>query len=144
MSDDIALPPLASPVEKAPEEPPVVMDNLVKLLAEDVECANNIKWWQERRRMVQERIAEAMGDSVLGTVNGRDAVHYDWVQQFNGSAFAKEYPDMARVYTHSVMVDKLDLDALRRSRPDLYRQFQTRKMRVVFEPPGATDPPEVK
>lgn len=116
--------------------PPVAMEQYVKLLAEERECANNIKWWKERREKVQAAIAKHLGDAEVGTVNGVEAVTYHYRQQFNSSEFKKKYPNLYHVYSREVTETKLDVEWLRTSRPDLYREFQTRVLNVKYTAPG--------
>lgn len=114
------------------------MDSVVNLLADDVECAAMIKWWQARRAMVRQQLADALGTSTSGTVNGQEVVTYNYINQFNTTEFKKKFPDMYQVYTRTVAKEELDVEKLKKSRPDLYQEFRVRTMLVSYEPPGKT------
>ena len=115
----------------------MAMDSYVDLLADDVECANMIKFWTERRDQVRKRLAGILGENEIGTVNGQDAIRYEYQDRFNSTVFKKKYPNLYRAYVRPVTEEKFDSTLLKASRPELYREFQVRSMRVTYEPPGS-------
>ena len=115
---------------------PVPMERYISLLAEDRECANMIKWWTERRKLVQADIIRQLGDAEVGTVNGVEAVTYKPRAQFNSTAFKEKYPDLHHMYSRELTEFKFDADWLRTSRPDLYEEFQVRVLQVKYTAPG--------
>ena len=113
------------------------MDDQVKLLAEERECANMVKWWTERQKQIQDRIKELMGDNTVGKVDGQEAVFFQYQSRFNSTAFQKKYPNLYRTYSRLVTEERFDPEWLRTQRPDLYREFQVRAFRNTYEAPGA-------
>lgn len=111
-----------------------------RLLAEERECASMIKFWKERMEIVRQRITAVMGDAELGTVNGMEAVHFGYRDQFNGTEFKKQYPNLYHTFSREMTETKLDTEWLRQARPDLYRQFQVRTLRVTYNVPGDSQP----
>lgn len=128
---------------RTPDPAVMAVDAYVALLAEDVECANMIKWWMARREVVQDRLKAILGDHEIGTVNGQEAIHYERQNRFNGTAFKKKYPALYEAYVVEKVKRELDPELLKMSQPDIYRQFQVRSMRVTFEPPGEKQNPEL-
>lgn len=117
-----------------PAEAP--MDRYIKLLAEERECANNIKWWTERRKMVTAEIIDHLGGAEVGTVNGVEAVTYRPREQFNSTEFKKKYPNLYHVYCREITKTEFDADWLKDTRPDLYKEFQVRPLIVKYTAPG--------
>lgn len=114
----------------------VAMERYIKFLAEERECANMLKWWAERHKAVKNAITGILGDAEVGTVNGTEAVTYRYRNQFNSTEFAKKYPNLYEIYKREQTKIEFDPEWLRTSRPDLYREFQVRTLRVTYTPPG--------
>lgn len=124
------------PVESAgPDE--VALDGYVDLLADLTECQRMLDFWGKREKNIKEKLKDLMGNASVGTVNGEPALTYSPINRFQGAAFAKQYPDLARLYTREIPVRKLDEDWLRTERPQLWAEFQVRSMRNTWEAPGA-------
>lgn len=115
----------------------VPLDSYVPLLDEIKECQRMEAFWKERLARLRTSLAGIMGSAEIGTVNGEEAVTYEPTARFNGSAFKKQYPNLSKAFMHTVEKSEWDLDLLRKSRPDLYAQFQVRPILVKYEPPGA-------
>jgi hypothetical protein len=130
MVKDMVLAATSPPVTATP------LDKLQQLLAEDYECASNLKFWAERRKVIQDAIKQALGDNEVGTVNGRPVVSYTYQDRFNASAFKKQYPNMYEVYCRDVTERRFDPELLKAKRPDLYHEFQVRAFNNKYEPPG--------
>lgn len=110
------------------------LDNLADAVAGVRECQNMIAYWKQREDDLKAQIAEAMGDNTSGTVAGREVVVFETKNQFNGTAFKREYPDLARLYVHTVSKEEVDVDLLRHAQPAIYARFQTRAMRFPKVP----------
>lgn len=110
------------------------LDNIADAVAGVRECQNMIAYWKQRETDLKTEIAMAMGENTSGTVAGREVVVYENKQQFNGTAFKKEYPDLARLYVHEVTKEEIDVDLLRHAQPAIYARFQTRAMRFPKVP----------
>lgn len=123
----------------AAQNPPAefTMDDQVRLLADERECARNIKWWTERQKLIQERLKELLGDNTVGVVNGQPVVFFEYQSRFNSTEFKKKYPNLYKTYSRPVTEERFDAEWLRVQRPDLYREFQVRSFRNTYEEPGA-------
>lgn len=136
---DIVVPTTTSSAAQRADTPESIpMDPYVRLLAEERECADAIKWWTKRRELVKEQLTKLLGDAEVGTVNGEQVVFYEYQDRFNSTEFRKKYPDLFRVYSREVTKTEFDAAWLKSVRPDLYREFQVRPMRVTYEAPGAS------
>lgn len=123
------LQPVQDKAVATPTPPPVALDQYVALLARDKECADAIKRWETERAKVREAIAKVMGDAEVGTVDGEEVLTFKTVATFNGGDFKKDYPDLYKMYTRTMEVEKFDTAWFESSRPDLYEQYQSRPMK---------------
>ena len=138
VSTDIATANIAkADVEKAP----VPMDEFVTLLAEERECYAAIKWWEQRQALIKRRLAQILGDRTVGTVNGEAVITYEYQDRLNTSALKKDNPNMYQMYSREITSTQLDVDWLKRARPDLAKEYQVRTMRVTYKAPGAPGTP---
>lgn len=112
------------------------LDSLQQLLKEERDCAANIKWWTERRKMIQSRIIAELGDHEIGTVDGAEVVTYKFQDRFDSTSFRQQWPNLYETYSRSVTEKRFDAQWLKEKRPDLYRKFQVRAFRNVYEAPG--------
>lgn len=87
--------------------------------------------WQERLDQVQAELKELVGNAEEATFEGKKVFTYARINRLREKDFRKAYPTLAGVYTDLVEVEKLNVDALRTGRPDLYREFQTRAWKRV-------------
>lgn len=67
------------------------------------------------------------------TVDGKVVFTNNPTANFQGAKFKKDEPDAAAFYTRKRTVEEeyLDLDGLKRSRPELFKRYQSRSFRVV-------------
>lgn len=139
MSEDVAQAAreLVIAESQPPALTPVVLDSVANLVTEYNECQNMETFWKKRREEIKTRLVEMLGESTSGTISGRTAVTYERIDQFNSTEFKKKYPQLWEVYQHTVPKKELDIALLKRVRPDLYAEFQTRKMLVPYKAPGS-------
>jgi hypothetical protein len=109
------------------------LDNVVSKLADYVECQNSIEFWKKRLERLKKELAEIMGETEVGTVNGEAALFYERQNRFRTGEFAKKYPDFHRLYSRDFTEKRFDPEWLKDQRPDLYEQFQVRAMRITFD-----------
>lgn len=133
MTDELAIP--------TPQPTEFALDVYADLLKNDAECSNMIKFWTQQRDLVRAQLKELMGVNEVGTVNGQEVFFYQYQDRFNTAEFKKQYPNLYRAYMHTVTKEEVDVEMLKQSRPDIYRQFQVRAVRNVFEPPGGKPTP---
>ena len=114
------------------------LDEHVGLLYQIKEYQDSIDFWQDKLDDAKAQLAVVMGTAQVGTVAGQEAVVYKFINSFRGGEFKKQYPDLYRAYSREKRVTEFSVDWLRSKRPDLFREFQTRPMKVTYEPPGQT------
>lgn len=110
------------------------LDHIANVVDGVRECQEMIGYWERRLADLKARIADEMGTNTSGVVNGREVVVFETKNQFNGAGFKKEYPDLARLYVHTVPREEVDVDLLRHAQPAIFAQFQTRSMRFPRVP----------
>jgi hypothetical protein len=111
---------------------PVTLDAFVTELAKYNECTKAIKYWTEERDRVVALLTERLGEAEEGTVAGQVVFTYRRKDGFNSTRFKKDHPDLARMYTRTVEKLEFDADWFKRTRPELFREYQTRSVRNEF------------
>ena len=91
------------------------------------EVAKDAKLYQDQ--LAAEIKAEAGGDTEL-TVNGKKVGGYDWIDKFPAQRFIKDHPELAEQFMVIRAEHVLDEALLRRTLPDLYRNYQTRQLSI--------------
>ena len=121
-----------NPEAQSQDLEPVALDAQVDLLGKYSECTRAIKYWTGELDRVKDLLAKAMGKSEVGTVNGVPVLTYKPQNRFRETDFKKQYPDMYRLYETERTTVKFDIELFKRSRPELYTEFQVRAMRSDF------------
>lgn len=87
-------------------------------------------WAEEVAKLKAQAITEAGEEEEL-TVDGKTVATYNFVAKFREKDFRKEYPEVASYFTKVERrdVESLDLDGLKKARPELYKQYQSRSFR---------------
>jgi hypothetical protein len=111
------------------------LDAYEELLKADRLAKEKIDEWRRYREEIQGRLKEILGDHRAGTLDGIVVVRYEPKDQFNGTAFKAAYPNLAKIYTRPVTVEKLDVEALKAEHPERYREFQVRALVNSWVPP---------
>jgi hypothetical protein len=75
-------------------------------------------------------IKAAAGDDPELTVNGKKVGGYDWIDKFPAQRFIKDHPELAEQFMVIRAEQVLDEALLRRTLPDLYRNYQTRQLSI--------------
>jgi len=117
-----------------PEIPPVALDEFVLVLDAWAEATRKIKELNIEIDKYKSLLAKQMGDATVGTVDGVKVVTFAPIDGFNSTDFKKQYPETARFYTREVTKVEFDKEALKHSKPDLYKEFQTRPMKSTYVP----------
>lgn len=133
---------LVIPTQSKPPAPRSTfsLDAHVALLNDIAEAQETAKFWTDRLEFLKKSLSDILGDAEEGTIAGQEAVVYEPINRFNVSAFTKAYPQLARAYSREFTETRVDTDWIKRVRPDLYSQFQSRPMRVTWKPA----PPEAR
>lgn len=122
---------------------PVVLEGeYLQLLAYEAYCAGAAAHWKKERERYRARIQEILGDATVGVdVRGDQLVTYAPKEVMRTQDFARDYPALHKLYTRPKVVDQFDVEALKRERPELYRQYQSRALINKVEPATAPEPP---
>lgn len=112
---------------------PVAMDQYVDLVKRWREATKARIGWGKIEEDLKEQIDKLLGDTNSGTINGEEAVLRRWEDRFATARFKKENPELARFYEREVTVREIDVDMIQRTRPDLYREYQTAKLLNKFD-----------
>lgn len=111
--------------------PPVSLDEYRDLVELEELLRKTVDEWKERLGEVQSELKALVGDAEEATLDGKSVFTYVRINSLREADFRKAYPAMAEVYTDIVEVPKLNINSLRASQPDVYRQFQTRPWKRV-------------
>lgn len=125
MSQEIAVP---TPREVAA---PVNLDLYADLVKQEEFLRNTINEWKRQHEEVKAKIQSLMGDAEEAVFAGATAFTWARIDRMNTSDFVKAYPVLAEVYTRIVPKPELDVEALRRDRPEQFREFQVRQFKKV-------------
>lgn len=69
-----------------------------------------------------------LGDREVAIVDGQPAFTWKQNGQFSAKRFTQAHPDLARQYM--TLVPQVDVEAIKADRPDIYREFRARVLRV--------------
>lgn len=114
------------------QQEPIVMDQYVDLVKRWREATKARIGWAKIEEELKEQVDKLLGDRDHGSINGEEAVLRRWEDRFATARFRKEHPELARFFEREVTVREVDVDMIRRTRPDLYRQYQTAKLLNKF------------
>lgn len=118
-----------------PEEQTAALDEYVIVLEAWHETSQQIKKLKAQEETYKALLAKVMGDATVGTVDNQPVVYFRPIESFNSGDFKKKYPDTYRFFVHEVTKKEFDKDLLRRTRPELWEEFQTRPMKSSYVPP---------
>lgn len=124
-------------VEKNPLEKRVVevRKELPPELVELWRELETLKMIEKRNKEAQEeiraRIAAFLGDDTVGTIDGKPTVKYVATGAVAEKRLEQEYPQTYAAYLVEVVKLKLDVEAFRRDWPDLFKEFQTKRVQPV-------------
>lgn len=105
---------------------PVALDEHVELLAAYNKCAENEKFWRDKKEEIKEQITKLLGEATLGTIDGKPAFTYEYTDRMRTEQFRKDHPDLWQAYQRPVTKDEFDMGLFRLARPGLYHEYQSR------------------
>lgn len=118
-------------VPQATETPRVPLDDMAQDLADLDMCERMINDWEERAKVIKNRIKNRIGPRGIGTFKGVDVWAHSPTDRFANARFAKENPEIAAQFTHAKVEQVLNLEELKRAMPDLYGQYQVSSLRPM-------------
>lgn len=114
-----------------PTDAVIALDDLTDLVRLEQLLCKHIQEQEEELAKVQARIQEAMGEAESATVEGREVYTWKRINGMNQTKFKKAYPAIAKAYTDLVEKEVLNIDLLRQTQPEIFREFQTRQFKHV-------------
>lgn len=112
---------------------PVLLDAEVDLLRRYTEAKKAKEAWGKIEEQLRGELEKLLGDAEEATVNGQTVVTWPRTNTFQKAEFKKAEPELYRFYEVDKMVKDLDLDMLKRTRPEIFRQYQSRRFTNKFE-----------
>jgi len=91
----------------------------------------NEQWWKKEANRLGAEIRALAGDDTVVMVGDRRVITYDWINSFSERPFKEAYPQVHEQYLRSVVTEQLDLLRLKNDLPEIYRQFQQRRLELV-------------
>lgn len=126
------------PVSSGTDDEPemiVPLDQHVDLLRRYTEAKKAKDGWAKIEEQLRKELEHLIGDAETATVNGEPAVTWSRTTTFQTGEFKKAEPELHQLYQMDKVVQVLDVDWLRKTRPDVYRRFQSRRFVNKFEAP---------
>lgn len=114
------------------EQAHLPLDEHVELLEAREEAWLARDAWDKRLKEIDKELQDLIGDAA-GTFQGAEVVTYNKIARISESRFRAEQPEMAQHFTVPRVTEVIDLDRLRRTRPDLYGKYQVRQMRFNYQ-----------
>lgn len=114
-------------------ETPVPMDQYVDLFKRWQEATKARMGWAKIEAQIKEEINNLLGATDVGLINGEEAVLRRWEDRFATGEFRKKDPETARFFETEKTVRVIDVDLIKLTRPELYRQYQTSKLINKFD-----------
>lgn len=96
----------------------------------DYAAAQRDYWKGVHEKLIADAVAQAGGAEEL-TVNGVPWFTHKPTETFRKKDFATAYPEMADYFTRQRTEDFFDTEALRRTHPEIYREFRSHSFRAT-------------
>ena len=109
----------------------VELDEHVALIDRYKKAKQAAAYWAGEIESLRDALLALMGDAEVATVNGDKVLLAKPIDSFNESAFRKANPDLHKLYVREVPVERLDVELLKRARPDVYAQYQVRPLKMT-------------
>ena len=122
-----------------PASKTVRVDEYQELLAYEAYCAEAVRTWKKEQDRYRERIKELLGDAEVGVDSrGDELVTYAPRAVLRTKDLARDHPDLFKLFTREISVEKFDEEWFARVRPELYQEYQSRAL--VNKTPAAQPP----
>lgn len=77
---------------------------------------------------LERQITNLLGSTNIGRINGETVIEWTRDDRFAHARFAEEEPDLARQFMVRRTKEELDVELVRRMRPDIWARYQTRRL----------------
>lgn len=115
------------------EQEPLAIDQYVDLMRRWREATRARIGWAKIEEDIKAEIEKLLGEIDKGTINGEEVVERQRINRFATGEFKKAEPELARFYEHEITVREIDVDMIKRTRPDIYKQYQVTKLLNKFD-----------
>lgn len=115
------------------EQEPLAIDQYVDLMRRWREATKARIGWAKIEEQIKEEVDKLLGDIDRGTINGEEAVERQRINRFATGDFRKNDPELARFFEHEVTVREIDVDLIKKTRPDIYKRYQVIKLLNKFD-----------
>jgi len=112
---------------------PVKLDAQVDLLKRYTEAKAAKEAWSKIEEQLRSELEKLLGDAEEATVNGATAITWARTNTFQTAEFKKREPELHRIYEEDKVVRALNVERLRLTRPEIFRQYQSRRFVNKFE-----------
>lgn len=109
----------------------VEVDNALYLEFKMIDDA--IKRMEKEKNRLAALIAESAGDEEELTVKGRKVLAYKRIDNMRSKELQKDHPDLYASFCFEVTKREFQKGAFSRAMPDLYAQYQSRRLTVVAD-----------
>lgn len=103
----------------------------ISIMNDLLEAKRMAKYWNDKLTTLKAKIRTLGGDSEVLLVHGAPVFTLIPTERINETEFKKEEPDLYQIYQHKVTKDELDVDLLKRARPDLWARFAVRPLKEL-------------
>jgi len=111
----------------------VAMDQYVDLVKRWREATKARMGWAKIEEDIKAEIDKILADSDQATINGQIAVERRRENRFAMGEFKRRDPEMARYFEVERTVRTIDVDLIKSTRPDLYKEYQVVKLINKFD-----------
>jgi predicted phage-related endonuclease len=95
------------------------------------EIRGKIKELEKQKKKLEADLRRAAGTAHVVTFGEDVVITNRPTDRFRGEDFGKEQPILAKEFTRPVLVDQLDLEALKAAHPAIYEQYQSRTFKIL-------------
>lgn len=113
--------------------PTVAMDEYVDLVRRWREATKARLGWTKIEEDLKLQIEKILGEQDKGLINGEEAVVRERINRFGLGEFKKAEPELARFFEHEVTVREIDVELIKRTRPDIWERFQVTRLLNKFD-----------
>lgn len=114
-----------------PEHQTVSLDLYADLERQEKFLSETIKEWTTQLKEIREKLQGVMAAAGAdeATIAGRPAFTWHYIDNFREAEFKKAYPNLHQQYLEPVVVDKFNVERLKKDNPERYREYQTRQFK---------------
>lgn len=101
---------------------------LEALLGRHARAKEALRGWEWEEKEAAAALQAFLGTTTRASLDGSEVVTFDYKDQFRGKDFEKDYPDLAKRFTRTMEVDRLDVEWLKSVHPEVWALYRTRAL----------------